>query len=91
MRRNADRSHSLLRWTFHQGHRSLTCSLTANERDGYDVCVMPHWNFALSTIEPYDHAADAFGRHAQIAMALRGNGWTLVDHGATRPRNAASR
>lgn len=89
MRTNVDGVHSLLRWTFQQGQRWLTCSLLLNDSGGYDVCVMPHWNFELSTIEPYNSAGDAFGRHAQIAMSLRGNGWTLVDHAAKRARDSA--
>ncbi len=72
---------SLLRWVFHQGARTLTCGLIVNEDGGFDVCVMPHWNLDASTIESFDAAGPAFGRHAQIAMDLRGNGWTLADHG----------
>lgn len=72
---------SLLRWVFKQGQRTLTCGLLANDDGGYDVCVMPHWNIEESTIEAFEDAGEAFGRHAQIAMTLRGNGWTLADHG----------
>ena len=82
--------HSLLRWVFRQGDRSLTCALNANAVGDYDVCVLPHWNLSGSTIETFDNGADAFGRHAQIAMMLRSHGWT-VDHDSTRPAVAARR
>jgi hypothetical protein len=47
----------------HQGGRSLTCGLLANETGGYDVCVMPHWNLDAFTIEEFD------GSHAALAGA----------------------
>jgi len=76
-----DEPQSLLRWVFRQGGRYLSCSLIASD-DGYDVCVVPYWNLDASTIQVFEDAAAAFGRHAQIAMALRGNGWALVEQGS---------
>ena len=81
MTKETQRPQSLLRWVFRQGGRTLTCGLIANDTGGYDVSVMPHWNIDASTIESFDEAGPAFGRHAQIAMDLRGSGWTLADHG----------
>ena len=80
---------SLLRWVFRQGGRTLTCGLSANDTGGYDVSVMPHWNIDASTIEAFEDAGDAFGRHAQIAMALRGSGWTVADHASHAVWHAA--
>ena len=79
---------SLLRWVFRQGNRSLTCVVNANALGDYDGVCTAALDLPASTIETFDNGADAFGRHAQIALMLRSQGWT-VDHGATRSAVAA--
>ncbi len=82
MKRQAE-LHVLLRWVFRHATRSLTCALIAND-GAFDVCVLPHWDLDAATLESFDDAGRAFGRHAQIAMMLRSDGWKLIDHaGAT--------
>jgi hypothetical protein len=80
----------MLRWVFHRGTDTLTCEIDAARRHHFDVCVIPHWDVAASSIEQFDSAASAFERHAEIARRLREAGWTSVDHvirvGAWRPR-----
>ena len=89
MRTATPESQSLLRWVFHLGRHTLTCTVNANGGGSYDVCLMPHWNVSASIVEPFGKAADAFERHAEIAVGLRAKGWTLVEHGATRRAQAA--
>ena len=71
------------------GERTLTCGLLMNESGGYDVCVMPHWDLDASMIESFDEAGDAFGRHAQISIALRADGWVLADRASHAVRQRA--
>ena len=79
----------MLRWVFHRGTDTLTCEVHAARRHRFDVCVIPHWDVAASSIERFDDAVSAFERHADIARRLREAGWTSVDHivrvGARRP------
>jgi hypothetical protein len=80
----------MLRWVFHRGTDTLTCEIDAAGRHHFDVCVIPHWDVAASSIEQFDDAVSAFERHAAIARRLREGGWTSVDHvvrvGARPPR-----
>jgi hypothetical protein len=82
----------MLRWVFHRGTDTLTCEVDAARRHHFDVCVIPHWDLAASSIERFDDAITAFERHADIARRLREAGWTSVDHvvavGARGPRRA---
>jgi hypothetical protein len=70
----------MLRWVFHRGTSTLTCEIDASRQHHFDVCVIPHWDVAASSIEGFDDAVSAFERHADIARRLREAGWTSVDH-----------
>ncbi len=69
----------MLRWTFGQGSLALTCSVNAGDHGSYDVSLVPHWNLAASVIDECPSIATALERHAEIALALRSQGWVVVD------------
>jgi hypothetical protein len=56
----------------------LTCEISINGSQSYDVCVVPHWDISSSVVEAYDRPAAALGRHAEIAWYLREAGWARV-------------
>lgn len=69
----------LLRWTFSQGDRSITCQLEADKStSAYYVTLVPHWSEASAVAERARSPIDAFQRHAEIAMRLRALGWSLT-------------
>lgn len=41
---------------------------------------MPYRDLRQVSIETFQHAADALGRHASLASSLRTNGWKLVSY-----------
>jgi hypothetical protein len=48
----------LLRWVFHRGAATLTCVVEAAEnRSGYDVCILPDWDLSAATVERFDAPA----------------------------------
>jgi hypothetical protein len=52
---------------FHRGPNALTCALeAAGNRSSYDVCILPHWDLSLATVEHFDAPASALLRHANI-------------------------
>ena len=66
----------ILRWVFHHGPDALTCAVEAtSDRASYDVCILPHWNLSMATVERFDTSKSALGRHAEIASHLRQSGW----------------
>src|SRR4051812_26136973 len=73
----------ILRWVFHRGPDVLTCAVeTAGHRASCDVCVLPHWNLSVATVERFDAPASALRRHAEIASRLRDAGW-VAEYGAS--------
>lgn len=79
----------LLRWVFHRGAESLTCAIeTAASPTSYDVCILPHWNLEVASVEPFPVAKSAMRRHAEIASRLRQAGW-VAEYGSTHPTQVA--
>lgn len=76
------------RWTFHRKGRMITCEITVSHHS-FDVCVITHWNAALSVIEAYDTPASAVGRHEDVVSALRRGGWVRVSETITGDLTAA--
>lgn len=70
----------MLCWVFRRGTATMTCEVDATAGPHFDVCVVPHWNVAASSIEQFDDPISAFERHADIARRLRESGWTVVNH-----------
>jgi hypothetical protein len=80
----------MLRWVFHRGPDTLTCAVeAAGDRKSYDLCVLPHWNLSLATVEHFAAPVTALERHAAIAAALRQAGWT-VHYGARHAARTAA-
>jgi hypothetical protein len=71
-------SASCLRWIFVRRGRTVTCEIRVNGGQSYDVCVVPHWDVASSSIEAYDRPTDALRRHAEVAVQLHEAGWTRL-------------
>ena len=69
---------ALVRWTFLQRGRMLTCEIMVNSPQSFDVCVITHWNVGLSVIETYESPAEAFCRHAELVSGFRDAGWVRV-------------
>jgi hypothetical protein len=81
---------SMLRWVFHRGGHALTCAVEAvGDRSSYDVCVFPHWDLSLGTVETFAAAGSALQRHAEIARRLREAGWVAQYSGAPATSIAA--
>jgi hypothetical protein len=81
---------SMLRWVFHRGGHALTCAVEATaDRSSYDVCVFPHWNVSLGTVECFDAPGGALQRHAEIASRLREAGW-VAQYSATEDTDVAA-
>jgi len=71
---------SVLRWVFQKGDKSLTCLLQRSGADSsYDICVVPHWDVTSAVVEETETPIRAFCRHAEIALALRTAGWSVVE------------
>ena len=67
---------SVVRWVFLRGGHALTCTVEMTaDRSSYDVCVFPHWNASLGTVERFVGPGRALQRHAEIASRLRESGW----------------
>jgi hypothetical protein len=81
---------SMLRWVFYRGGHALTCAVEATaDRSSYDVCVFPHWDVSLGTVENFAAAGSALRRHAEIASRLREAGWVAQYSGAQSTSIAA--
>jgi hypothetical protein len=71
---------SVLRWVFRKRDRSLTCLLQrSGAESSYDIYVVPHWDVASAVVEQTDTPIRAFCRHAEIALALRAAGWSVIE------------
>jgi hypothetical protein len=80
----------MLRWVFHRGPDALTCAVeAAGSRLSYDVCILPHWDLSLATVEHFDGSASALRRHAEIASRLRLAGW-MAQYGASHSTGIAA-
>jgi hypothetical protein len=80
----------MLRWVFHRGPNVLTCAVeAAGGRASYEVCILPHWDLSLATVEHFDAPAGALRRHAEIASRLRLAGW-MAQYGASHSKSIAA-
>ena len=80
-----NRSIRLLRWVFQRGNQLLTCQLDREDlQSSYTLSLVPHWDVRQAASETFDAGVSAFRRHAAIAAALRGQGWTLAAYSVAR-------
>ena len=79
----------ILRWVFHRGPDALTCAVETIGDRSADVCVLPHWNLSVATVEHFDVPASALRRHAEIASRLRQAGW-VAQYGASHSPGLAA-
>jgi len=81
---------SVLRWVFHRGGHALTCAVEVSaDQSAYDVCIFPHWNVSLGTVERFVGPGGALQRHAEIALRLRESGW-VAQYSATQDTDIAA-
>lgn len=78
----------MLQWVFTRSGAALTCQLDATA-NGFEVCVVPHWNLASATVEQFDAPMTAIERHAELSRTLRDTGWHLARRGTDRQLRAA--
>ena len=80
----------MLRWVFQRGAATLTCSVeAAADRSAYEVCIFPHWNLSMGSIERFGAPGGALHRHAEIASRLRDAGW-VAQYGAIESSGLAA-
>jgi hypothetical protein len=70
------------RWTFHRRGRMITCEIDVSSSRSFDVCIITHWNAALSVVEAYDTPASALSRHEEVVSGLRKSGWVRISETA---------
>ena len=75
-RTTASEPTSVLRWVFHREGHALTSAVEATpDQSSFELCVLPHWNLSMGTVEQFMTAASALHRHAEVAARLRQSGW----------------
>jgi len=68
----------MLRWQFRMRDRLLTCGITRNGPNGFNVITLPHWDVKGGVVETFESQASALQRHAVIAERLRSAGWSIA-------------
>jgi hypothetical protein len=69
----------IVRWIFERNGNAITCEIDMNQGQTCDVALIPHWDAAASVIERFDGPMRAIERHAELAVALLEEGWTVTD------------
>jgi hypothetical protein len=69
----------LVRWIFERNGNAITCEIDMNDEHTCEVAVIPHWDAASSVVEHFDGPMGAMERHAELAVALLEEGWTVTD------------
>ena len=69
----------VLRWLFRQRDRLLTCGISIAGA-AFEVITLPHWDVGRGSMERFTSAREALERHAEIAAALREEGWTPASY-----------
>jgi hypothetical protein len=90
MRARAEKTQSVVRWTFQRGSELLTCQVHRQRGGLYRLSLIPHAPRGMSGVETFGHLVSALHRHAAIAKELRQQGWIVVSYGTT-PRTPTFR
>jgi len=69
----------IVRWIFERNGNAITCEIDMKEGRTCDVALIPHWDAAASVVERFDGPRRAIERHAELAVALLDDGWTVTD------------
>lgn len=70
----------MLRWQFRMRNRLLTCGITENGPNGFNVITLPHWDVKGGIVETFESQSSALQRHARIADRLRSTGWSIASY-----------
>jgi len=71
--------HQVVRWTFQRGSEMLTCVVHGLPRT-FRVSLIPHGPGQISSVQSCPSLFAALSRHADIAAALRDQGWDVVSY-----------
>ena len=83
--RRGQTSLQMVRWVFQQGNHLVTCAVDRDPNgSSYAVSVECNGQSDNAIVEICDSGVVALQRHADIATALRGHGWTLVAYTGSR-------
>jgi len=78
-------SQRLLCWIFQRGRHAITCQVDRQgHRATYMVSVVPHWDLRRAAVATFASVAAALRHHAEMAEALREQGWTLASYTTAR-------
>jgi hypothetical protein len=70
----------VLLWVLRNDFDAITLGVDVSDSGRCEVRTVPHWDTSLALVEPFDSAADALRRHAEVASRLREIGWVVADH-----------
>ena len=73
-------SRPALLWVFRREFDAITCGVDISASGRCEVRTVPQWDPSLAVVEPFERAADALQRHAEVAKRLREIGWTVAEH-----------
>jgi len=78
----------LVQWIFRRDGHAVTCQVAAGDTPlSYDVCLVPHWDVAATSIETVRSPFQAMQRHAEIAKQLLDAGWLVTRRTTVRARD----
>lgn len=91
MKRTLQRTHTVIRWTFHYRNDVVACGVHWQPTtSAYLVSVVPNGLEDAAVIETFASGVAALGRHAALAAALRARGWKVLAY-SSNARRAADR
>ena len=74
-------SRQIVRWVFQQGNDLVTCSVDQHADAASDaVSIVCNGRTDAAIVERCDSNLVALQRHADIAVALKDRGWTLLSY-----------
>jgi hypothetical protein len=70
----------LVQWVLRRGNEQVTCQVDVrrNGKTTYEVAVVPHHAIETSTVEATPSSVAALQRHAELALWLREQGWSVA-------------
>src|SRR5687768_3901655 len=90
MRTRRDETQCVVRWTFLRGNELLTCQIHRQPGRRFRLSLVPFTAKGSSAVETFGSIFGALQRHADLAVALRQAGWTVVAYSDT-PRTPTYR
>ena len=78
----APKARAIINWEFARGQERMSCRIDRGSDTAgvFAVALVPYRHLQRATVETFEAAAAAFGRHATLATDLRNSGWKLVGY-----------